>query len=128
MQPQDDGRIIATSKGRIGHPDCELRIYHRDFPEICVEGRSLVEGATLLVNSLTRHLEGVSDAWHREIILGAIADARALSHCPCAHAPFAPRLRDLQPRDKGEQLDGACSEDGPVPSVSGQLERHKLGE
>lgn len=124
MQPQGDGRIIAISKGQTGHPDCELRIYHRDFPEICVEGRSLIEGATLLINSLSRHLEGVSDAWHREIILDAIADARALSHCTCSYAPFAPRPRDLLSR--GGQLDGICSEDGPLPPVSGRLELHEL--
>jgi len=54
-----------------------FQIYHRDFPEMRIEGNSAEQAADQLVIRLTASLDNVSDSSHREAVQIAIGDARA---------------------------------------------------
>jgi hypothetical protein len=53
------------------------RVYHRHYPEVRGEGRSLVEAATHLMNQLARSLDS-AHGHGREAVERAMADVRAL--------------------------------------------------
>jgi hypothetical protein len=72
----DPGASIVITDGHWMHVR-HTRIYHRRYPEVRGEGRSLADAASHLVNQLTCGLDFV---WgrEREAIAQAIADVRAL--------------------------------------------------
>jgi len=50
------------------------QVHHRNFPEIRAECGSVAEGTVHLVSQLSLYREGAQNAWHCELIDGAIAD------------------------------------------------------
>ncbi|MBI1322312.1 hypothetical protein GC170_03865 [bacterium] len=52
-------------------------VYHRDFPEIRVQGCSEIEAVTLLCHQLTRALDSALTDWRRQSLQSALND----THC-----------------------------------------------
>ena len=64
------------------------RIYHRRYPEVRGEGRSLADAASHLVNQLTRGLD-FAHGREREAVERAVADVRAIRPSRPRHRPGA---------------------------------------
>lgn len=54
-----------------------IHVYHQDFPEMRIEGKSTEQAADQLATRLTAALDTVSDSSHHEAVQVAIDDARA---------------------------------------------------
>lgn len=52
------------------------RVYHRNFPELHVEGRSPRDGALRLTQLIVRDLDWTSDTWRRATLQQALDDVR----------------------------------------------------
>ncbi len=52
-------------------------VYHRDFPEIRVQGCSELEAVTLLGHQLTRALDSALTDWRRQSIQAALDDTHS---------------------------------------------------
>lgn len=72
MEP-DSSRVIVTT----GTTPDAFRVHHRDFPEICAEGRTSREAAAHLVNRLVLALDTALTNWRRETLGRAVADVQA---------------------------------------------------
>lgn len=55
----------------------QVRVYHRDFPEIRAEGANAQDAALQLTNELTRALDSALTDWRRETLNKAAADVQA---------------------------------------------------
>jgi hypothetical protein len=85
----DSGASIVITDGYWMHIR-HTRIYHRRYPEVRGEGRSLADAASHLVKQLTRGLDFVHGR-ELEAVERAIAEVRAVRssrprHSPGAHA------------------------------------------
>ena len=54
-----------------------IHVYHQDFPEMRIEGKSTEQAADQLTARLMASLDNVSDSSHRAAVQVAIDDARA---------------------------------------------------
>ena len=55
----------------------QIRVFHRDFPEIRAEGPNAQDAAAQLSNELTRALDSALTTWRRETLDKAVADVQA---------------------------------------------------
>ena len=81
------GNSIVIADGYWRHIR-HTRIYHRRYPELRGEGRTLAEAASHLVNQLTCGLDFVCGR-EREAVERAIADVRSLRTSRPRHRPAA---------------------------------------
>ena len=70
------------------------RIYHRRYPEVRGEGRSLADAASHLMNQLTRALDFVHGR-EREAVERAIADVRAIRYVAATASVGGGRRRSM---------------------------------
>lgn len=87
MIHDSDAPIVITEGHWMHIP--HTRIYHRRYPEVRGEGRSLADAANHLVNQLTCGLDSVYGS-EREVVERAVAEVRA--------------IRSSRPRQRPEAL------------------------
>ena len=83
----ESGTSIIITEGHWKHIR-HIRIYHRRYPEVSGEGRSLTDAASHLINQLTSALDFVHGR-KRESLERAIADVRAIRTSRPRHPPEA---------------------------------------
>jgi hypothetical protein len=83
----DPGISIVITDGYWMHIR-HTRLYHRRYPELRGEGRSLADAASHLMNQLTRCLD-FAQGREREAVKRAIADVVAIRSSRPRHRPAA---------------------------------------
>ena len=77
MIPNFQHTIVAADEDGSRPAFAGTRVYHRNFPELHVEGRSPRDGALRLTQLIVRDLDWTSDAWRRATLQQALDDVRA---------------------------------------------------
>jgi hypothetical protein len=83
MTPNPSQVIVLPEDHTRAHTHA-LWAHHREIPEVRGEGSSPKDAAERLVELLSLTLDNAASDWHREIILQAIVDVRAVTECDCA--------------------------------------------
>ena len=68
----DSSRVVVSPTATSN--SLQVRVHHRDFPEIRAEGENVAAAAMQLVNHLTRALDSALTTWRRDQIESAISE------------------------------------------------------